>query len=481
MPFEYNSLTFRWNADHRTMAEDFIVVARGDGEDVRQGAIDIYGNIIVPFEYDSIGTFHQGLVAVTRGGMVGFIDEFGELVIPLSYGTLGARAGGDEWSGTWTTSRSGGFSNGLAVISETNWVDNHWGGDEPFSYRRNRFGLIDKTGNVILPFEYDFIFPFSEGLASVGMFVESYFNNWNYWAYRYAFGVIDMYGNLAIPLEYNWIEPFSEGVAVARIGRQSGLIDTAGNVIIPFEYTSISRVANFDGWGWEISGREPGVLRVTRDGKSGLLDIFGNVIIPVEYDLLQWEHENRLFHARNDQKLGLIDIDGTIIIPVEYDSIRPLENGSWVAVRDDEAVVFNKDGTILVPCTHEHYNLRYSGRRAFFEIDFIEIDGSVYHTIPRPEAVDIMRNESVFWIQENGLFGIVELIDQPLPYIETLATTGYYYETTDINDTESTIGEDNGSNVGVIVLVATGGTMLAVSTFFGVRALYKKHYKAKGR
>jgi hypothetical protein len=75
------------------------------------------------------------------------------------------------------------FSEGLAGV---------WNGD--------RYGYIDKTGILVIPFEYKTIFPFSEGLAVVQ-------------GEELRYGVIDKNNEIIIPLQYNAIESFSEGFA----------------------------------------------------------------------------------------------------------------------------------------------------------------------------------------------------------------------------------------------------------------------------
>ncbi len=93
------------------------------------------GEIIDEFNY--MWSFSDGLAMVRKGdfetGKYGFIDKTGEVVVPLEY---------DDAQN---------FSEGLAVVEK----DGKW-------------GYIDKTGKVVVPLgEYDYAYPFSEGLAEV--------------------------------------------------------------------------------------------------------------------------------------------------------------------------------------------------------------------------------------------------------------------------------------------------------------------------
>lgn len=56
----------------------------------KYGYIDKQGKIIIPFKYDSIGSFSEGLAAVAMDGKCGYINTDGELVIPCKYDSAGS-------------------------------------------------------------------------------------------------------------------------------------------------------------------------------------------------------------------------------------------------------------------------------------------------------------------------------------------------------------------------------------------------------
>ena len=75
-----------------------------------------------------------------------------------------------------------------------------------------KYGIIDKTGKVVIPMVYDKINRFSEGLACVEMNKKS--------------GIIDKTGKIVIPIIYDYIGVFenvflgtiSEGLIIAEKG-----------------------------------------------------------------------------------------------------------------------------------------------------------------------------------------------------------------------------------------------------------------------
>ncbi|MDR0491950.1 MAG: WG repeat-containing protein [Oscillospiraceae bacterium] len=83
--------------------------------------------------------------------------------------------------------------------------------------KNETFGAIDKSGNAVIPFEYNELWPFIEGLAI--------FNQ------NGMYGYIDVSGNVAIKAEYAAASNFSGGFAVAYDGSTAFLIDRHGKTI----------------------------------------------------------------------------------------------------------------------------------------------------------------------------------------------------------------------------------------------------------
>ena len=88
------------------------------------GFIDTAGNIVIEPQFEEVGEFLEGLAAVHNGSKIGFINTMGELVIP--YGPF---------------AEVGCFNNGFC---------NAW-------TSTGRAGLIDTTGEWVVPPEYDSI------------------------------------------------------------------------------------------------------------------------------------------------------------------------------------------------------------------------------------------------------------------------------------------------------------------------------------
>jgi len=186
-------------------------------------------------------------------GKWGFVDETSKEVIPFKYDEVGE------------------FSEGLVQVQYM-----------------GRWGIIDKTGKEITPTKYSEIGGFSEGLARVRG--------------RSSWGFIDKTGKEAIPLKYIFTGDFSEGLA--RVRDRSGLwgfIDKTGKEVIPPIY-------------FDIGNFSEGLVRVKYNGKWGFINKTGNAVISFKYDDAR-DFSKGLTQVKINRKWGYIDKDGKEVIP----------------------------------------------------------------------------------------------------------------------------------------------------------------------
>lgn len=197
----------------------FIVLSKGASnnyETRRFGMIDIStGKIVIPFNYDDLGDYSEGLIMAKKNGKFGYINIKNKIIIPFTY------------NGAFD------FSEGLACVGKHKGYYNSIIGNLPY----NTYGFIDKDNNVIIPFKFsDPLFSgnviFKEGLAGIGISK----NN----IYATKFGFIDTTGKFIINPIYKEVEPFQNGLAVVYIDNdnEAGVIDKNGNSVIPCKFES---------------------------------------------------------------------------------------------------------------------------------------------------------------------------------------------------------------------------------------------------
>lgn len=157
-----------------------------------------------------------------------------------------------------------------------------------------KYGFIDKTGQVIIPFVYSNAGDFDNesGLAIVTKDKDT--DNGGY-------GFINKTGKVVIPLQYgtnhetdNAFASFSEGLVALSEKGKFGYFDTKGKLVIPFKYIQAQDFNN----GLAVVALEK------NDGyKYGFIDTKGKEVIPIKYDYI----ESNFFLDDNKTRVGLND------------------------------------------------------------------------------------------------------------------------------------------------------------------------------
>lgn len=265
--------------------------------DNKYGFIDKTGKEVVPPKYDSASDFSEGLAAVKLGDKYGYVDKTGKEVIPCQYGS----AKDFENGRAVVTASTGQIANGHTVYAE---------------------GVIDKSGNVVVPFgEYQ---PsansdkekYHDGLKAV----QAKDNKW---------GFVDQAGNQIIPAKYDkttyyngfgdvsYTPSFSNGLAAVYLsGKGYGYIDLHGNEVMPFQYGSARQLSE-------------GMLAVGVDGKWGFVRIEGlpttlgaPIVEPEEPEEPTTPDTSKDFEINRDGRLSRYKgPGGNVVIPSNVTSI----------------------------------------------------------------------------------------------------------------------------------------------------------------
>lgn len=134
IPFFKNAPGFFDYPSLRYLSDDYIGFSY---EKMNWGVQDLEGNIVLPVQFDSIGSGGEpNHFAISKDKKAGVIDNQGQWVIPPVYSSI-------HWRRAYY----------VAYIQEPR--------------RKEKAGLLDKYGNVLVPFEYDFLDPsYTEDLIS---------------------------------------------------------------------------------------------------------------------------------------------------------------------------------------------------------------------------------------------------------------------------------------------------------------------------
>ena len=170
----------------------------------------------------------------------------------------------------------------------------------------NKFGFVDQQGNLIIPCEYDKVFPFKGKFAKVVI--------------DDKFGYINKNNDELIPCKYaeldelhvNRNNPKGGGKTLIRVKNdyKYQLLYQDGTVA-SFEYDSIGMYSS-------------GLVPFKQLNRYGYLDASGKEVIPAQYDQV-FDFSKNQTRVLFDGDFGLIDAQGEEIIPAQYEYLGDVQ------------------------------------------------------------------------------------------------------------------------------------------------------------
>ena len=220
--------------------------------------------------------------------------------------------------------------------------------------KNGRMGFTDMKGEEVIPLIYPQAGSFHEGCAPVLVIIDSFYS---------ACTFVDTMGKQLFPPIYQNLMPFNCGYALIRLYDRWGMMDHSGKIVLPTVYEVVTELfdtlffagdetemAMFDKnmkplteqvYQW-TGGISEGRILVKRDGKYGFLDRKGREVIPCTYDKIGRFRGNRAMVCR-DSLYGIIDTNERFILPMEYENRTP--HGEKYRYYDGRALV-EKDGKL---------------------------------------------------------------------------------------------------------------------------------------
>src|SRR3989338_440127 len=119
----------------------------------------------------------------------------------------------------------------------------------------DKFGLIDRAGKVIIPFQYT-------NMGDVGTLIAV--QKGGKWGY------VDLTNKMLIQPTYEYAETFVDGLGIVELLTLQGAINAKGQVVIPLEHTEVKRL-------------DKGHYLVSRGSKYGVYSDKGELLVPMEY------------------------------------------------------------------------------------------------------------------------------------------------------------------------------------------------------
>ena len=304
------------------------------------------GDVVIPFKYDDVETFSEGLAIVKLKNEYGFVDKSGKLVVPLKYGTADS------------------FSKGLAVVK-----------------LNGKYGYINKNGKEVIPIKYDDVWKFSEGLAGVRL--------------NDKCGFIDKSGKEVVPLKYDYVNDFSEGLATVKLNGKCGFIDKSGKVVVPLKYDAAVDFTE-------------GLAMVQLNRKYGFIDKSGKEVVPLKYDDV-WKFSEGLVRVELNGKWGFVDKSGKEVVPPKYDNVYNFCEGLADVKLNGKWGFVDKSGKEVVPLKYDNvYN--FCEGLAIVELNgnWGFVDKSGKEVVPLKYDVALDFTEGLASVELNGKWGCID-------------------------------------------------------------------------
>lgn len=341
VPFVYEGIGY-W-------AEGYCKVQRNG----KYGIVKHYGSEVVPCRYDDLGHVSDGLVETVRDRRHGVLDLEGKTVVPLDYDEIGGFHNGLLWVnsekryGVFTTSgklvqecaiekvldfdtrKEVGVRNMPVFCKET--VEKGW----YLATINGKCGIINERLQTIVAARYDHITAFSHGLACC--------------LRGKLWGLIDKSGQEVLPCLYTVIGNISKGKAA-----------TSESAFVP-DLSQLTYVMKDWRWGMIRNGKtvidavcdslgtpSDSMLLAKTDGFYHYYDLEGREPITQRYTYAR-DFSDGLAAVGDDKGRTLfINKTGTMVIkPKHYDRTDGFHNGACRVYRKDKSWLIDKEGKKL--------------------------------------------------------------------------------------------------------------------------------------
>lgn len=267
-----------------SFSEGVLPVALPNG---KTGFVDVMGNPVCPFVFESAFCFAGGRSVVKSGGKWGMIDRQWNTKVPFRYDAI--------------------IYNGQETLAQ----------ERICAVSDGRFGYITPDGNNAIPFVFDNHIgkcsgEFSEGVASVVRDGKKFF--------------IDRSGHtVIIPCEpFDYIAGFNHNYAmVIRYSDQHlvhGFIDKTGSLAVPVQYVQLPYGCTYS----------EGCMGVSFNGKLVYIDPTGKPVLETSYDYIT-DFSGGIAWGRKNGQWESFYRDGEIITSgCSYDWVAPCADRKWI-------------------------------------------------------------------------------------------------------------------------------------------------------
>ena len=326
------------------------------------------------------------LYRIQVGGKCGFINEIGKLVIEpqfdrafwifgdsVCYAEIGERIGLINTNGEFVTELD------KSII----WVFQFNNGVASFITETGKKGIINKSGEIILPAIYKSIIKDDDN----GFIIEDTLGNYGY---------VSVQGDFIVPCKYNAVSRFNEGLMVVVTNQKYGYVDSTGVWVIDSIYDDARAFVD-------------GLARVKTNDKWRFIDKSGKVVEKLTYDdILTGFSSNRAF-VKIGKTIAMINKDGDKITTIDADSIYGFHDGYSTFQKSGRYGIIDSTGTVVVQAKFENLSESHNGLFIFEKnkkLGVVDVKGKAI-VEPIHDKVSIVDDLSlIICMDDNGERGI---------------------------------------------------------------------------
>ncbi|MEZ4799780.1 MAG: WG repeat-containing protein [Flavobacteriales bacterium] len=403
------------------------------------GVLNLNFEPVLPFEYDYVEALvDPSYVVVHQDKKWGILSYKNEVVLPLEYDDYYR----NDWRKPMFTKGPKHFtfksdslteSTDSEILSFKQSMNNRYFANyikgHPISQRDQRYGMLDSTLNIQLPFIYTKIQP-----------IELYDSDQRY--YQKAViaevnklkGIIDLDGNILLPFEYDEIWGYMNRNMMLVQGNKKGYCDSTFKLVIPCVYQMLDSPQVEGQFIFSTGGKKTGVMTfdqkviipeiydavygyyhdyylITKDGLRGIADTAGNLVISISYEELAISPFNALLLFKQNGKWGIMNLQEKVILPAEYDQINVFEGEVTGVKKGDKWAFVNQKGKFKTDFIYDYirYNwdvnrlveVKYKGQVGFMNeelevvINFLYDDCVGYSR----DGYHFIKDNQHFWVK----------------------------------------------------------------------------------
>lgn len=206
---------------------------------------------------------------------------------------------------------------------------------------KNRWGFIDKQGNIAIKPQFDMAYGFSEGLATVEI--------------KKKYGFIDKTGAMVIEPQYDSAIAFTEGLAIVYVGERYQIIDKKGSVLVTLDENVVDAGCFSGGLADVTVDLNAGQDELDIEYKDGFIDRTGKIVIePKYYVACSFEDGIAVVTPEEDGKSGFIDTTGRYVMEPIFDEAEFYSDGVAPVKKDGRWRFVDRTGAEVVLLSHKY-------------------------------------------------------------------------------------------------------------------------------